>query len=209
MKIERRDCTRADVRMEGDDEARKFTGYAAVFYRDGEAGTEYELWGGAVERIMPGAFDDALKNDDVRALFNHSPNLVLGRTSAGTLRLTVDDVGLRYEIDADDTNVAHDVASHLKRGDVNGSSFGFNVTNEEWINRGEDDTVRLIRSVQLFDVGPVTFPAYVATDAGMRAGEDGITEARASHDAWQADQDERASRMRKKNMDMRLKPLDA
>ena len=79
------------------------TGYAAVFYRDGDHSTEYVLWDDqfsrAVERVTPSAFSRALREkQDIRALFNHDPNQLLGRTTAGTATVTVDETGLRYEI---------------------------------------------------------------------------------------------------------------
>src|SRR5689334_2288993 len=77
----------------------RISGYAAVFY-DGSPGTEYQMWQGFSERIMPGAFDRCIREGhDVRALFNHDPNYPLGRTSAGTCRLSIDKRGLKYEID--------------------------------------------------------------------------------------------------------------
>src|SRR5215475_2335681 len=74
------------------------TGFAAVFYKDGDPDTEYQLYPDLVERIAPGAFDRAVREDDVRGLMNHDPNLLLGRTAAGTLKLSADATGLRYEI---------------------------------------------------------------------------------------------------------------
>ncbi|NBQ49109.1 MAG: HK97 family phage prohead protease [Marivivens sp.] len=192
MKIERRNTGTGEVRMEGEGESRRMVGYAAVFYREGDQGTEYRLWDDAVERIMPGAFD-GVGDDDVRALFNHDPSLLLGRSTAGTLSLSVDERGLRYEIDPGDTTTARDVQAHLERGDLTGSSFGFRITKEEWQSRSDGPDIRLVRGVELFDVGPVTFPAYESSDAGLRA--DGDTgEAKASHDKWAAEQAENAKR---------------
>jgi len=143
-------------------------GYAAIFYRAGDRSTQYQLWPGAVERIMPTAFNEALKRgDDVRALFNHDPNLVLGRTKAETLGLAVDQIGLRYEITPIDTSVYRDLVRRLQRGDVDGSSFSFAVEAEEWRVEG-DLEIRELHGVKLFDVGPVTFPAYQATSSGVR-----------------------------------------
>ena len=77
------------------------TGYAAVFY-DGTPNTEYELCDGLRERIMPGAFDRAMsEGHDVRGLFNHDANMLLGRTTSGTCRLSVDSRGLKYDIPLD------------------------------------------------------------------------------------------------------------
>lgn len=143
------------------------TGYASVFY-DGSSDTEFTLGraGGQVyvERIMPTAFDAVLANgDDVVGLFNHDRNLVLGRTSSGTMELFKDATGLHYSILAGNTNVAKDVMKHRARGDIRGSSFGFRVTDENTVNE-EGKHVRQIHSVELIDVGPVTHPAYDGTN---------------------------------------------
>jgi HK97 family phage prohead protease len=144
----------------------RISGYASVFY-DGTANTEYQLWEGVVERIMPGTFDRALQHDDVRALFNHDPSDVLGRTAAKTLRLSVDKFGLAYSVDLGDTQAARDVLEYIRRGDVTGSSFSFEVTDETEA-RENGKRVFEIRGVKLWDVGPVTFPAYTATTAEAR-----------------------------------------
>lgn len=144
-------------------------GYAAVFYRDGDKSTEFEIWPGFVERIRPGAFDRALlEKQDVRALFNHDSGKILGRTSAGTLRLSVDQIGLRYEIDVPDTSTGRDVVASLERGDIDGSSFAFLPTQSIWIEEPELE-IREIMDCDLFDVGPVTWPAYEGTTAGVRS----------------------------------------
>jgi len=156
------------------------TGYAASFY-DGTDATEFHLWDGAVERIMPGAFDRALKEaDDVRALFNHNPDNLLGRTSSDTLSLRADKTGLKYEITPGDTAIARDVIEHIRRGDLQGSSFAFEVTDEEW-RKVDDVEIREVRGVRLFDVGPVTYPAYESTTTAVRnCDANGAREARES-----------------------------
>ncbi len=172
---------------EGDDaDTPTIEGVAAVFY-DGTPETEYELpWGDSVERIMPGAFDRALKEkDDTRGLFNHNADKVLGRTASGTLRLSVDKVGLRYSIDPPNTQTASEVVTLIERGDVTGSSLAFKVTDEEWKTVDEVD-IREIQGVRLFDVSPVTYPAYDKTTTGLRA-ESPCDEARASWETWQAE----------------------
>jgi len=168
----------------------RIAGYAAVYY-DGTRETEYELWPGVVERIMPGAFDRALAEDDVRGLFNHDRNSLLGRVSAQTMNLASDAVGLRYDIEAGKTTVAADVVEHIRRGDLQGSSFSFNVTDQKWLEEkteeGHTIEVRQILGVELFDVGPVTFPAYESTTTGLRsaAGPAGDSnEARKAYDEW-------------------------
>lgn len=173
------------VRLEqrADGQPPVITGYAAVFYDANDPGTEYRLYDDVVERIMPGAFTRALAEDDVRALFNHDANRVLGRSAAGTLRLSVDAKGLRYEIDPPDTQTARDLVTSIRRGDINGSSFGF-VPRATTYRKNDAGGYAVERSdVQLFDVSPVTFPAYASTDAGVRA--DGDAESvRREVEAW-------------------------
>lgn len=150
------------------------TGYAAVFHRDGDAGTEYRLGPDVVERIAPTAFNRALQEKhDARALFNHDPNMLLGRAGAGTLRLSVDQRGLKYEIDIPDTQVGKDVATSIARGDLAGSSFAFSINGKtgQRFEKGKDYDVRHILDVDLFDVGPVTYPAYEGTTTGLRSGD--------------------------------------
>jgi len=149
------------------------TGHAAVYYDAKDPGTRYMLWDDVEERVAPGAFDRAIKDkQDTRALFNHDPSLVLGRTTAGTLRLSSDARGLRYEADAPDTQVGRDTVTLIKRGDVTGSSFGFRVVKDTVTKETRDGKsyyIRTIEDVDLYDVSPVTYPAYVGSDAGARA----------------------------------------
>lgn len=158
----------AEFRVEGD-EAPKIVGYAAKFDSDSE-----EMWG-FVERIAKGAFTEALKSSDVRALFNHDPNIILGRNRAGTLKLFEDDIGLRYEITPPDTQTAKDIIESIRRGDINQSSFAFSMRGsgiQEWEERPDGTTIRTIKRVaELFDVSPVTYPAYTDTESGLRTAE--------------------------------------
>jgi HK97 family phage prohead protease len=180
---------RAQVVARAEGEPPKITGYAAVFYNSADAGTQYELWSDLVERIMPGAFDRALREDDVRALFNHDPSLLLGRTEPGTLKLAVDAVGLRYEIDPPATQLGRDVAESIKRGDLSGSSFSFIADAVTWRKQADAPTVREVVSVRLFDVGPVTFPAYTATSAQARSGQWPGTSGQQDREALLAERD--------------------
>ncbi len=188
--MERRYNEHHDTQIEERDNVQRITGIASVFY-DGTPATEYTLWdkpsGRAVERILPTAFDRALsEKDDVRALFNHDPNFLLGRTSAGTLTLSKEQRGLRYRVQFDHTDPDHQkVASKIRRGDLNGSSFGFIVDADEW--RKEDGhEVRYVKSVRLLDVSPVVFPAYGSTSVGLRQA-DGIDEAQRSYQRHQTE----------------------
>lgn len=157
-------------------------GYAAVFYDPADPGTEYQMYDDLVERFMPGAFDRALREDDVRGLVNHNDNLLLGRTSAGTMRLSVDRKGLKYEIDPPDTQYARDVMESIKRGDITGSSFLFKPMSNTY--RDVEGVYIIERNdVKLYEVGPQPFPAYESTEAGVR----GVADAEAVRrevEAW-------------------------
>lgn len=167
--IERRTvAARVEVRASSTDEAYTIEGHAAVFDDLSEDLGFFEPW---FERIEPGAFKTVLsKAPDVRALFNHDPNYVLARTKSGTLRVSEDDDGLLYEADIDGgTDIGKRLRSSLTRRDVDQSSFAFRVARkgDSW---EEDDEGRLIRTIhkfsELYDVSPVTYPAYPTTDVG-------------------------------------------
>ena len=144
-------------------------GHAAVFesFSDPIAGM-------FVERIQRGAFARAIKEkQDVRALLNHDPNIILGRTKSGTLRLAEDRAGLMVEIDPPDTAAARDVMISIRRGDIDQMSFAFRAVTELWSAGGgpNDEEVRDLIDVDLFDVSPVAFPAYPETDVAVRSCE--------------------------------------
>lgn len=168
-----RHITRRKVEVETRDNGTKvLTGYGAVFFRATDTGTEYRIWKDMVERIRPGAFDRALlERQDVRGLFNHDAARILGRTTSSTMRLSVDDVGLRYEIDLPDTQEARDLATLINRGDITGSSFSFGANKTEWEDLPDGLSVRTLVDLDLYDVGPVTYPAYEATSAAVRSAE--------------------------------------
>ena len=130
---------------------------------------ESEDLGGFTEIIEQGAFDDAIMSSDVRALFNHDSNYLLGRTASGTLRLEARDDGLYYEVD-NLPQTRRDVYELIQRGDVTGNSFAFTVEEDRWEQRSNGATVRYISKVrELFDVGPVVYPAYSQTVVSARA----------------------------------------
>ena len=168
----------AQIEFRADGESRTATGYAAMFNLDsGDLG-------GFTESIAPGAFEAALKKSDVRALFNHNPDLVLARTASGTLKLETDGVGLRYTFDIPNTSYGNDFAEMLKRGDVSQSSFGFTVERDAWESASEEKAAgskypkmkRTILEVrELFDVSPVTYPAYPDTTVALRSMPGGDT----------------------------------
>ena len=148
------------TREEG--EERHITGYFSVF------GDEYELFPGATESVDPHAFDDALTGD-IRALINHDTTLVLGRTTAGTLKLEVDNHGLRGDIliNPDDQDAVNAWA-RVQRGDVSQCSFGFDILDEETEWREDGSVHWTIKAVKLYEVSVCTFPAYQGTEVSAR-----------------------------------------
>ena len=140
----------------------RIVGHAAVF------NTAVDIGGWFREQVAPGAFRRAIAEDDVRSLFNHDPNYILGRSKAGTLKLSEDDTGLHTITIPPDTSYARDLMVSLERGDVNQMSFGFRVRKEQWDEGSADLPLRTLLEVELFDVSPVTFPAYPTTDVGLR-----------------------------------------
>lgn len=147
-----------EVREAGD--GMTFVGYAAKF------NSRSENLGGFTEVIEPGAFARSLKSrNDVKLLVNHDTGRVLASTRAKTMRLVEDNIGLRVEADLPNTTDGRDMAELLKRGDLSSMSFGFNVIKDNW---NSDGTERTLKSVRLFEVSIVAFPAYAATEATVR-----------------------------------------
>ena len=157
---------KVELRRAGaDSKAATIRGYAAKF------DTLSEPLYGFREQIAVGAFDGCL-TDDVRALFNHDPNHILGRTASGTCRLSLDSTGLAYEVDLPDTQCARDLAIAIERGDVSQSSFAFRCApnGDTWDENDDGVVIRTItKFARLYDVSPVTYPAYQDTTTGMRA----------------------------------------
>lgn len=153
---------------EAPDAPPKLEGYAAVFNAETVIGGRFR------EKIAPGAFARALdEQDEVVALFNHDPNLVLGRTSNGTLTLAEDSRGLRYsvELNVDDPD-AQRVLAKVRRGDVAASSFAFEVVEQDVERGAEALPLRVIKNVRLYDVSAVTTPAYSTTSVAARNADD-------------------------------------
>ena len=153
----------AELRVAQDQE-NLLTGYSAV----------YNVWSNSMvgfeERITEGAFDRAIEEQqDVRALWNHDPNFVLGRTKSGTLKLSSDSHGLKVDINPPDTQWAKDLVESVRRGDVDQMSFGFIVRKDKWYeDRDTGIAKRELIDVDLFDVSPVTYPAYPETSLSAR-----------------------------------------
>lgn len=137
---------------------RTLTGYAAVF------GTETRI-GGFTERIAPGAFSKSLASGrDILALLDHRADVLLGRTASGTLKLTEDAKGLRFDLELPDTQAGRDLVALAERGDLGGMSFGFVAEDEAWTGN-----TRELRQVDLREVSVIqAFPAYAQTEISLR-----------------------------------------
>lgn len=137
-------------------------GYPAVFNR-----SSVPLWFGT-EEIAAGAFADTIAADDIRALFNHEPNLVIGRNTAKTLTLREDSVGLNMNVNVAPTTYGKDLMISTRRKDVTQGSIGFRTLDDSWAMK-DGEPHRTLRKVKLYDVSPVTFPAYPDTDVSARS----------------------------------------
>jgi HK97 family phage prohead protease len=168
MKREYRATRELELRQEPG-EPLKIRGYAAVFNQ-----LSVPLYGFR-ERILPGAFKKSI-DADVRALVGHDPSQIIGRTKSGTLILREDDHGLYAEIDPPNTHPGRDIVESIKRGDIDGMSIGFQVVKDKWSHEDKEQ-IRELHEVELFDVSPVTFPAYMQTEVFVRSlWPDGIPE---------------------------------
>jgi HK97 family phage prohead protease len=166
--IERRyvPLDRMEVRSDGKRWA-ILNGHASVFNK------ETIIYGMYREEVAPGAFAKTIKESDIRALWNHNPEIVLGRNKAGTLSLSEDDKGLAVEISPPENEWGRPVVEAIKRQDVSQMSIGFRIVKQEW-DRPLDDTEmpkRRILEAKLYDVSPVTFPAYEQTDIAARSAD--------------------------------------
>ena len=173
-------CTELRAMPQDGNAGKKIAGHAARF------NSMSQDLGGFTERIAPGAFAKSLMNADVRALWNHDANIVLGRNKAGTLRLLEDSEGLYFEVDMPDTQLVRDmVVSPIERGDVSQCSFGFYTINDSWENV-DGKVVRTLLECDLLDVSPVTYPAYNSTDVAMRSAQQ-VSEQTKQHLGWAND----------------------
>lgn len=159
--IERRSFVADGLELRSEGSGLSFRGYAAVF-----DSPSADL-GGFTETVRRGAFQGSLTSDaDIRLLWNHDNNVVLGSTRAGTLKLREDGHGLLAEADLPDNEWGRPVRDAIRRGDVRAMSIGFYVRRDEW---SQDRTKRTLTSVDLLEVSPVVWPAYAATEASVRA----------------------------------------
>lgn len=162
--------TSPDIQVREAGEGNVIEGIAAVVNSDTDLGL-------FTERIAPGAFDDVLQ-DDVVALFNHDPNFPLARTTAndsGKLELFLNKRGdLGYRFTAPNTSIGRDMIENIRTGVIAKSSFAFTIDKEEWSSTRDDGNpdVRTITKIKrLYDVAPVTYPAYNSTSVAARSWE--------------------------------------
>lgn len=162
--IERRMFSSTDLRVARSAQGMRIEGHAALF------DSRSDDLGGFVEEIAPGAFHDAIPRSDVRALWNHNPDYVLGRTRSGTLTIREDARGLWFSNQVPDTQWARDLMVSIQRGDVSQMSFAFRIETggDQWRREGKTQIRRIVRFSQLYDVSPVTYPAYRETSVSQR-----------------------------------------
>jgi len=150
-------------------EGRSIFGYGAVFDKPSQVLYSREV-GDFIETIDKRAFDSVLKDPYIMVLANHDKNMVLGRTGAGTAKVGVDERGFWYDV-TDPPASRADIVESIQRRDVFGSSFGFEIEEEDW-SRGSKSALperRLYKFRKVFDLGPVSYPAYMDTSAAARS----------------------------------------
>ncbi len=129
-----------------------------------------------VEQISAGAFQESLESRGVVGLWSHDTSQVLGNTRSGTLRVFSDDKELRFELDLPNTTIGNDVYETIKRGDVDGVSFGMRVTKDKWSSENRENGGKLykrsILNAELFEISPVAFPAYPSNEVSARSLDD-------------------------------------
>ena len=161
---------RLECRDAQEDSPRIISGYAAVFNQVAQIGRWYRY----KEQIASGAFEGC-NYDKCVACFNHNTDNILARYSSGTLKLSVDEVGLRFEFEVPNTTVGNDMYELVKRGDISQCSFAFVVAEESWKydEQNDENDLRTIEEIaELWDVSLVTYPAYEGTSVDARSAEE-------------------------------------
>lgn len=186
-----------DVETRATDDGKKvISGYAARF-----DSLSVPMWGFR-EKIRYGAFRESLKRNDVKALWNHNSDKVLGSTKAKTLTLAEDEKGLRFEIYPPDTTDGNNAYESIRRGDVSGVSFGFKVEKQEWDESDENNVIRTLVQVDLREISPTPFPAYQDTSASVRS----VTQ---DYDEYKAEKDKREKEINENNLILMLRKVEA
>lgn len=154
-----------ELRIQPTDKGKRISGYAAVYNSP-----SCDL-GGFTEVIASGAFDKCLSaNPDVACLHEHDRRQgLLGRATSGTLRLSSDSLGLRFECDLPGTTLGNDVAESISRGDLSGCSFGFIANDDHWIPTQDGLMLRTLLDLSLFEVTLTSCTAYESTSVALRS----------------------------------------
>ncbi|MCP9267635.1 HK97 family phage prohead protease [Xenorhabdus sp. XENO-1] len=139
---------------------KKLTGYVVKWNSRSQV-----LWDEFVEQFAPNAFSASLAaGTDVRALYEHDYTNLLGRTTSGTLQLSEDATGLRFELTPPDTQLGRDVLTLVERGDISGASFGFRAIKDQW-DTGQEPYIRTVLEAELREITITSLPAY--PDSGV------------------------------------------
>lgn len=150
---------------EDEDGNRTISGYAVKWEMKSNV---LGYWRKFREQFKKGAFTKSLESDDQRFLWSHNTSQVLGRTKNKTLRLKEDDVGLHFELDLPNTTLGNDTYETIKRGDVDGVSFGFIMLDDEMDEPDDDLPLRTVKKAKLLEVSAVAFPAYPDSEVSAR-----------------------------------------
>ena len=154
-----------EVRKE-EDGSKKLIGYAVRWDKlSDEIGYYYTFR----EKFERGAFKNSLAKEEQKAHYNHDTSIMLGRTKNGTLKLEEDEKGLRFEVDLPDTTDGNDLHALVKRGDIDGVSFGFLPEVEEIDEKDPENVIRTVKEARLFEISPTPYPAYSQTSVQARS----------------------------------------
>lgn len=165
-KTEQRELMTQEIKIREDENGtRTLTGYAVQWEKKSRVLGYFRKFR---EQFKKGAFADSLRNDDQRFLWSHDTSKVLGRTKNNTLRLYEDDIGLRFELDLPDTTLGDDTYKSIKRGDVDGVSFGFKKEEDDIHEPDDDMPLRTVKKAKLLEVSAVAFPAYPDSQVSAR-----------------------------------------
>lgn len=190
-KLEQRTFTLSNIEVRAEGDNVTVTGDVVMFEQ-----LSVPLWGFR-EKVRKGAFEKSLRKSVVKALWNHNSDLVLGSTKNRTLRLWEDDMALRFELDLPNTTWGRDAAESIRRGDVDGVSFGFEVVRDEWDYDDPSDVIRTLIEVNLYEISPTPFPAYPDSSVDVRSAKRAYEKFVASRDTEKQKAAEEEQRKRK------------
>lgn len=152
---------------EGDNPSMTVFGYAVMWNQRSQL-----IWDTFYEVVAKGAFTKALEQNTIKALWNHNTDYVLGSTKPATLRLKEDDKGLYFEIDLPNNDWGRNAFESIRRGDVDGVSFGFYVNDCDWLYMQDEEAyLRTLLEIDLFEISPTPFPAYLTSEVDTRSME--------------------------------------